>query len=334
MSTPRCTLESIQRLLVFRRSYSPVSRSHAVPTDRRGLPAPQLHDSSPRTIQDLITPSRIALLDLTLSPYLPEFPLCKMPSSSWFVYPGYHFIFFPTSTSEKDALEDGYEKHFAPKHPYTRRLWVSGRLEFSGTGLAVCQPARCGEELLGISAEEDRWTTVTIRRKMFTPGQAPKNYVEETRTLRYLRDVRIQSKPVRILDQGDVVPNWKDDKLLVDHTFTPTRTLLTRFSFLTHNFHRIHLDKEYTYNVEGWHDLLVHGNLSVVLVLTAIRKYYESKGKDFQMQNVKYMMLRPLFVDEPVRLTITKSTNSRKRAILWNRNEGKAVEVIINHHSM
>src|SRR5271170_6265191 len=334
MSTRPCTLKSIQRLLVHRRWYSPGNRSHAVLTDKEQQLASQLYDSSPRTIHDIVTPSRIALLDLTLSPYLPEFPPPLTLSSSLSLYPGYHFIFFPTSTSETDSLEDGYEKHFAPKHPYARRLWVSGRLELSGTGLVVGQAATCREELLGISAEKDRWTTVTIGRKMCTSGHAPKNYIEETRTLRYLRDVSIQNKPAQVLEKGDVMRNWKDETLLVDHTFTPTRTLLTRFSFLTYNFHRIHLDKEYTYNIEEWPDLVVHGNLSVVFVLAAIRKYYESKGNDFRIQNVKYIMLRPLFVNQPARLTITKMTKSRKRAILWNQKEGgKAVEVIIKHNS-
>lgn len=337
MSTRRCTFKSIQRLLVHRRYYSLWTRPHAFPTEKEQQLLPQLYDFSPRTIQDIITPSRIALLDLTLSPYLPEFPPPTTLSSSSSLYPGYHFVFFPTSTSEQDTLEDGYEKHFAPKHPYARRLWVSGRLEFSGTGLAVGQAASCGEEISGISAEKDRWTTVTIRRKMFTTGggHTPNNYVQETRTLRYLRDTSIRNKPVQVLDKTHVIRNWKDEKLLVDHTFTPTRTLLARFSFLTYNFHRIHLDKEYAYNIEEWPDLVVHGNLSVVFVLAAIRKYYESKGDDFRIQNVKYMMLRPLIVDQPARLTITKMTNSRKRAILWNQKEGgKAVEVIINHNSM
>src|SRR5271170_4795347 len=190
MSTRRGTLKSIQRLLVHRRYYRLGNWSHFVTTDKGQEFASQLYDSSPRTIHDIITPSRIALLDLTLSPYLPTFTPPEKLSSSLSLYPGYHFIFFPTSTSEKDTLEDGYEKHFAPKHLYARRLWVSGRLKFSGTGLAVGQAASCGEELSGISAEKDRWTTVTIRRKMFTSGgdHTLNNYVEETRTLRYLQD--------------------------------------------------------------------------------------------------------------------------------------------------
>src|SRR5271154_1521006 len=337
MSIRQCTRKSIQRLLLHRRYYSLWTRPHAFPTEKEQQLLPQLYDFSPRTLQDIITPSRIALLDLTLSPYLPEFAPPTTLSSSSSLYPGYHFIFFPTSTSEKDTLEDGYEKHFTPKHPYARRLWVSGRLKFSGTGLAVGQAASCGEELSGISAEKDRWTTVTIRRKMFTSGgdHTLNNYVEETRTLRYLWDTSIRNKLVQVLDKTDVIQNWKDEKLLVDHMFTPTLALLTRFSFLTYNFHRIHLDKEYAYNIEEWPDLVVHGNLSVVFILAAIRKYYESKGDDFRIRNVKYMMLRPLFVDQPARLTITKMTKSRKRAILWNQKEGgKAVEVIITHNSM
>ena len=331
MSVRRHTLKSIQQLRGFKRYHTPENPLPDAPANNVRHAAPHLYDSSPRTIQDLIVPSRIALLELTLSPYLPDFPPPKAPSSSLSLYPGYHFIFFATSASEKDVLEDGYEKHFAPRHPYSRRLWVSGRLEFHGQGLIACQPATCEEKLLSARAEKDKWTTVTTVRKMSTTGLAPWHRVEEQRSLRYLLDAGIKNKPVQVLNKGDVIRNWKDEQLLVDHTFTPTQTLLTRFSFLTFNFHRIHLDKEYTCNVEKWPDLLVHGNLSVVLILETIRKYYESRGIDFRIRNVKYMMLRPVYVDRPVRLTITHATYSRKRAILWDLKEGKAVELMINH---
>jgi len=327
----RCTLKPIQRSLSLRRNYRPGKRAREVPAEP--LLTPKLYDASPRTIEDFITPSRIALLEQTLSPYLPEFapptkPLSSLSSPS--LSPGYHFVFFPTSTSEKDTLADGYEKHFAPVHPYARRLWVSGRLKFSGSGLAIGEPATCEEDLFATRVEKDRWTTITIRRRMFTPEFLDTDYVEEERTLRYLRDVSMRNNPVKVLDKQDMKRNWKDEKLLVDHTFTPTRILLTRFSFLTYNFHRIHLDKEYAHNVEEWPDLLVHGNLSIVLALTTIRKYYESKGKDLQIQNARYMMLRPLFVDQRIRITITNVAKTRKRVILWSK-EGKAVEVIIGH---
>lgn len=324
MCTRRCRLKSIQHFLIPRRHYGRDSATDA-------LYVPQLYDSSPRTIQDIITPSRIALLELTLSPYLPEFPPKTQLSPSSSLSPGYHFIFFPTSTSEKDTLEDGYEKHFAPVHPYARRLWVSGRLKFSGAGLVVGHPATCEEELFATRVEKDRWTTITTRRRMFTPElHLDDDYVEEERTLRYLRNVSMRNNPVKVSDDQDIWRNWKDEKLLVDHLFTPTRTLLTRFSFLTYNFHRIHLDKEYAYNMEEWPDLLVHGNLSIVLAFATIRKYYESKGNELQIQNARYMMLRPLFVDQRIRLTITNVAKNRKRVILWSK-EGKAVEVIIGH---
>src|SRR5271154_1145201 len=95
MSIRQCTRKSIQRLLLHRRYYSLWTRPHAFPTEKEQQLLPQLYDFSPRTLQDIITPSRIALLDLTLSPYLPEFPPPTTLSSSSSLYPGYHFIFFP-----------------------------------------------------------------------------------------------------------------------------------------------------------------------------------------------------------------------------------------------
>src|SRR6266516_3830307 len=70
-----------------------------------------LHNDSSRTIRDLLTPNRVNLLDLTISPSLPTTTTTteiSRPTPS-IVPPAFHFIFFPTSTSELGTLEDGYE---------------------------------------------------------------------------------------------------------------------------------------------------------------------------------------------------------------------------------
>src|SRR5271169_465234 len=92
----------------------------------------KLHDESSRTIQDFLTPSRAELLDLSLRPYLPILRTQEVHSTPKSLPPGYHFIFFPTSTSELDTLGDGYEKQFAPRRPFKRRVWTQGSLIFNG----------------------------------------------------------------------------------------------------------------------------------------------------------------------------------------------------------
>src|SRR5688572_10996844 len=57
------------------------------------------------------------------------------------------------------------------------------------------------------------------------------------------------------------------------HVILPSKALLFRFSALTFNAHSIHLDQHYAKNTEGYRNLLVHGPLSLTIMLTVLRCY-------------------------------------------------------------
>lgn len=80
------------------------------------------------------------------------------------------------------------------------------------------------------------------------------------------------------------------------HSILPTRALLFRFSALTFNAHSIHLDKSYTQNQEGYRNLLVHGPLTLTLLLTVLQQHLS--GLDLRVSSVEYKNLAPLFVAE------------------------------------
>ena len=293
-----------------------------------------LQDGSRRKLVDLITSYRCELLEFTLANYLRSTSKRFVRPGPALLPPGYHFIFFPTSTSELDTLEDGYERHFAPTHPFKRRVWTQGRLEFKGKGLAVGNWAECLEEVSKVNSAGNA-TDVWIERKIYeTPNtnNAENWSIRELRCLRYLRNIPALRRTEHAQYSSIVsVPSSKASNPILVHTFTPSRILLTRFSFLTYNFHRIHLDPEYAQTAEQYPDVLVHGSLSVTLILTMIRQLYESLNKDFLITSAKYLMYRPLYVDSPVTLAVTYTKSGRHRAVLWNNHHQKAVECIIGH---
>ncbi|KAI4678023.1 uncharacterized protein J4E88_006541 [Alternaria novae-zelandiae] len=87
------------------------------------------------------------------------------------------------------------------------------------------------------------------------------------------------------------------------HALTPDRALLFRFSALTFNAHRIHLDPEYARNVEGHRNLLVHGPLSLLLMLKTISHYvYAQTGGKHDLESIEYRNLAPLYCDEEMRI--------------------------------
>jgi 3-methylfumaryl-CoA hydratase len=81
---------------------------------------------------------------------------------------------------------------------------------------------------------------------------------------------------------------------------TPDATLLFHFSALGFNAHKIHLDRDYARNVEGFPDLVVNGGLIALLVTEFVRI---DLGRAILSLNIKYQS--PLFCDRPATLVGT-----------------------------
>ena len=118
-----------------------------------------------------------------------------------------------------------------------------------------------------------------------------------------------------------------------DFTFSlkPDATLLFHFSALTYNAHAIHLDPDYARNREGYKGLLVHGPLTLVLMLSALRAALEQvKTTEAQALNslarprsyirsIDYRNLAPLYVDEEMRVCLrrTKQEGGELKWDVW-----------------
>lgn len=98
------------------------------------------------------------------------------------------------------------------------------------------------------------------------------------------------------------------------HTLTPTRLLLFRYSALTFNAHLIHLDKEYAQNVEGHRNLLVHGPLTLTLMLQAISNHINvlTNGAE-AFESIEYRNLAPLYCEEELRICGRKKKESTEK---------------------
>jgi len=89
-----------------------------------------------------------------------------------------------------------------------------------------------------------------------------------------------------------------------DNTITPDEKLMFRFSALTFNAHAIHLDPEYSRNVEGHRERLFHGPLSFTFLMTFMQMALAKNGDGSNKERVKfveYKNLAPLYCHEPAR---------------------------------
>ncbi|KAF3479602.1 uncharacterized protein GIQ15_06578 [Arthroderma uncinatum] len=90
-------------------------------------------------------------------------------------------------------------------------------------------------------------------------------------------------------------------------TIIPSKALLFRYSALTFNAHSIHLDRDYACNVEGYDDLLVHGPLTLTIMLTVFQSHAASLGQT--VSSIEYRNLAPLLVEREMRVCAARKSN-------------------------
>jgi len=102
-------------------------------------------------------------------------------------------------------------------------------------------------------------------------------------------------------------------------TVVPDETLLFQYSALGFNSHRIHIDRSYARQVEGYPDLVVNGGLSTLLLTEFART-----EMSWTPSAVRIRHLKPLFCRYPI--TLVASQDGR-RCVLKALNEKNAVAV-------
>jgi hydroxyacyl-ACP dehydratase HTD2-like protein with hotdog domain len=98
-------------------------------------------------------------------------------------------------------------------------------------------------------------------------------------------------------------------------TLVPDEKLLFHFSALTFNAHAIHLDPLYARAREGHRGIVVHGPLSLTLMLTLLRARLERDSvgdTPWRLRSLDYRNVAPLYVDEKVKVCLRKSSQKTK----------------------
>jgi len=115
--------------------------------------------------------------------------------------------------------------------------------------------------------------------------------------------------PVPGEDPAAPVPAPKDAAF--GRELTPDDVLLFRYSALTFNGHRIHYDRRYVTEVEGYPGLIVHGPLIATLLVDLLRR--EKPGAS--LAGFGFRALRPVF--DGTRLRIRGRPGPDRHFNLW-----------------
>lgn len=196
-----------------------------------------------------------------------------------FVPAGGHWMYFLPTDKQSNLAQDGhsYKGGFLPPVELPRRMWAGGRLTF-------LRPIKSGDKVEKIStvqsiAEKEGRTGklvfVTVEHQLKNEDGL---YIREEHDIVY-REATSGPSKASPAAQAPTDADWKEE-------VTPDPVMLFRYSALTYNGHRIHYDRDYVTEVEGYPGLVVHGPLIGTLLMKLAIDNMDGKSlKQFDFRN-------------------------------------------------
>jgi 3-methylfumaryl-CoA hydratase len=200
--------------------------------------------------------------------------------------PLWHWLYFLPMHRQSEIGPDGHARRggFLPPVPLPRRMWAGSQFEFR-VPLRVGDAVERTSTIDNVTRKDGRTGAlvfVKVRHEVRTQGAAEPAIVE-------FHDIvyREAKRP------GDVEPPpvaaptgaaWQRTVIADD-------VLLFRYSALTFNGHRIHYDRQYVTEVEGYPGLIVHGPLIATLLLDLLRR----ELPEAEVASFRFKAVRPTF---------------------------------------
>ncbi|KAI0148471.1 hypothetical protein GGR57DRAFT_241716 [Xylariaceae sp. FL1272] len=238
--------------------------------------------------------------------------------------PGHHLVYFPLQKLPSALCPDGTDPyHMPPLADFTRRLWTGGSIEgMSDLTMGFDNRHACVESIEDVELRTSDTIAVRVLRRHMSAkhvnyytsekppekkGRQIKGLLTERRTLVFMREPSAQVKK-RTLERPPMMRILKSP-WHADHSvmITPTPAHLFQYSALSYNAHRIHFDRAHCTQVEGYRNMLVHGPLSLTLVLEVLRRHINAGLSPTEkvvrrLDQVHYSHIAPLYAGEPLRV--------------------------------
>ena len=232
------------------------------------------------TIEDTIHPTPVVALTATLD-HPPAAPATGTP-----LPPLWHWLYFLPMHRQSEIGADGHAKRggFLPPVPLPRRMWAGGQFEFRA-------PLRVGDRVARTSTIEDVSTKegrtgplvfVRVRHEVRCNGSTDAALVEFHDIV--YRDAQGPNDAAPPPQAAPADATWQ-------RRIVPDDVLLFRYSALTFNGHRIHYDRQYVTQEEGYPGLIVHGPLIATLLMDLLRR----ELPDADVATFRFKAVRPTF---------------------------------------
>ena len=178
-----------------------------------------------------------------------------------------------------------------PPVPLPRRMWAGGRLQW-----APHNPLRVGDAVQRSSR------IVSVTHKAGRTGDLlfvlVRHEVHNAQGLALTEEHDIVYRATAQPGDPEPTPQAADPGAAWQRVLQPDDVLLFRYSALTFNGHRIHYDRRYATEVEGYPGLVVHGPLIATLLLDLVRRHVP----DAVVKSFSFKALRPTFDMHPLQL--------------------------------
>ena len=227
--------------------------------------------------------------------------------------PLWHWLYFLPQHRQSEIGPDGHAKRggFLPPVPLPRRMWAGGRLTWDAVNpLVVGDAVRRTSRIASVTHKAGRTGDLLFVLVRHEIANARGLSVTEEHDIVY-RAVAQPGDPVPPPVAAEPGATWQRE-------IVPDDVLLFRYSALTFNGHRIHYDRRYVTQVEGYPGLIVHGPLIATLLVDLVRRHRpQAFVKGFQFKAV-----RPTFDLHPFRLNAQPSADGKTVRVWAQDHEG------------
>lgn len=207
-----------------------------------------------------------------------------------------HWLLFPPDLRRGEMGPDGHPAR--DRSVYSRRMWAGSRVRFLSP---VPLGATVRRETGVIRSEEKQGRS----GGMLFVTHLHRVFLGETLAIEEEQDVVYRHVPPGAGTFRRPAPQQPALVPSVNRTVRPGPIELFRYSALTYNAHRIHYDRTYAVEEEGYPGLVTHGPLIATLLVDLFLR--ERPGS--RVSAFSFRALRPIFDDEPILLGMTGDEN-------------------------
>jgi 3-methylfumaryl-CoA hydratase len=198
----------------------------------------------------------------------------------------WHWLAFLPRVSQREIGHDGHPRRPVESQPekYPQRMFAGGKIDIVGTALIDQSLHRQSKVVSSTekSGKSGQFLLTSVQNILKVDGEI---VVAEVQDIVYRSATKkAESSPETIQREIEGDFTWGIDVDIGAVT-------LFRFSALTYNAHRIHYDRHYAQEVEGYPGLVVHGPLQAIYLAELCRR----NAPDAPIVSFQFRALRPMF---------------------------------------